>query len=65
MCHHVIAGAELAPVAAVVGGVVANHVIRAISCVGAPINNCFLYTLFDVSHGGVGTEERMPYAAKA
>lgn len=57
-------GVDLAPVAAVVGGVVANHVIRAVSGVGAPINNCFLYTLFaDVANGGAGSEERMPYAA--
>ena len=38
---------ELAPVAAVVGGVVANHVIRAVSGVNAPIKNLFFFTLFD------------------
>jgi hypothetical protein len=47
---------ELAPVASVVGGVVANHVIRAVSGVGAPINNMFFFSLFD-NHGMV---EDMP-----
>ena len=47
---------ELAPVASVVGGVVANHVIRAVSGVGEPINNMFLFSLFD-NHGMV---EEMP-----
>ena len=47
---------ELAPVASVVGGIVANHVIRAVSGVGEPINNMFFFSLFD-NHGMV---EDMP-----
>ncbi len=40
-------GDELAPVAAVVGGVVANHVIRAVSGVGLPIKNLFCFSIWD------------------
>lgn len=47
---------ELAPVASVVGGIVANHVIRAVSGVGAPIKNLFLFSLFDNN----GMVEDMP-----
>ncbi|GAX81801.1 hypothetical protein CEUSTIGMA_g9229.t1 [Chlamydomonas eustigma] len=37
----------LAPVAAILGGVVANHVIRAVSFEGPPIKNMFYFSLFD------------------
>ncbi len=51
-CH----GSELAPVASVVGGVVANHVIRAVSAVNPPLKNLFFYSLFD----NMGVVENMP-----
>ena len=37
----------LAPSSAILGGIVANHVIRAVSLVSAPINNFFFYSLFN------------------
>ncbi len=49
-------GTELAPVASVVGGIVANHVIRAVSGVNPPIKNLFFFSLFDNS----GIVEDMP-----
>jgi hypothetical protein len=39
-------GEELAPVAAIIGGVVANHVIRAVSRVNEPLRNLFFFGLF-------------------
>ncbi len=38
---------ELAPVAAVMGGVAANNVVRAVSHVGPPLQNLFCFCLFD------------------
>ncbi|KAG2490524.1 hypothetical protein HYH03_011145 [Edaphochlamys debaryana] len=46
---------ELAPVCAVVGGVVANNVLRGISRVGAPLRNLFFYSL--AARDGLGVEE--------
>ena len=51
-----LGASELAPVAAVVGGLVANNVIRAISGVNQPIKNMLFFSLFD-NHGMV---EDMP-----
>mmetsp|Transcript_15887 Transcript_15887/g.34291 ORF Transcript_15887/g.34291 Transcript_15887/m.34291 type:complete len:313 (+) Transcript_15887:84-1022(+) len=51
--------AELAPVAAVVGGIVANQVIRAVSGVEMPMKNLLFFSLFDNS----GAVEDMPMAA--
>jgi hypothetical protein len=48
--------AEFAPVCAVVGGVMANNVIKAVSHSGAPVKNLFYYSLFD----GRGLVEDMP-----
>ena len=45
------AEAELAPVCAVVGGVVASEVIKAISGKGAPINNAFFFDALQTSEG--------------
>ena len=45
--RHSDSSSELAPVAAVVGGVVANHVIRAVSGVGEPIRNLVFFSRFD------------------
>lgn len=39
--------AEFAPVCAVLGGVMANNVVAAVSANGAPLNNLLYYTLFD------------------
>ncbi len=39
------AGDEFAPVAAVLGGVIGNDVIRAVSHSDVPTNNIFLYSL--------------------
>ena len=50
------ASSELAPVASVVGGLVANNVIRAISGVNCPIKNMLFFSVFD-NHGMV---EDMP-----
>ena len=47
---------EFAPVCAVVGGVMANNVIKAVSHSGAPVKNMFYYGLFD----GRGLVEDMP-----
>ncbi|GLC36363.1 hypothetical protein PLESTB_000769800 [Pleodorina starrii] len=46
---------ELAPVCAVVGGVVANNVLRAVSHVGPPLRNLFCYSL--LVRDGLGMEE--------
>ena len=45
------AQAEMAPVCAVVGGVVASEVIKIISGKGAPINNAFFFDALDTSEG--------------
>ena len=47
------AEAEMAPVCAVVGGVVASEVIKIISGKGAPINNAFFFDALDSSEGHV------------
>ena len=47
------AGEELAPVSAIVGGVAANHIVRALSRVNAPIKNMLLFSL----HDGAGVVE--------
>lgn len=49
------AGEELAPICAVVGGVVANNVIRAVSHVNEPLYNLFLYGV----HDGMGLVETL------
>ena len=49
MARH--ADAELAPVCAIVGGVVASEVIKIISGKGAPINNAFFFDALDTSEG--------------
>ncbi len=49
------AQAPLAPVCALVGGVAANAVLRAVSRVGAPLCNLFLYSL--LARDGLGVEE--------
>ncbi len=49
---------ELPPVCAVVGGVVANNVLRAVSHVNAPLRNVFLYSLG--CRDGLGVEECFP-----
>ncbi|KAG2426140.1 hypothetical protein HYH02_014855 [Chlamydomonas schloesseri] len=46
---------ELAPVCAVVGGVVANNVLRALSAVNAPLRNFFFYSY--LVRDGLGVEE--------
>jgi len=45
------AEAELAPVCAIVGGVVASEVIKIISGKGAPINNAFFFDALQTSEG--------------
>lgn len=50
------AGEEFAPVCAVLGGVVANNVVLAVSHSGAPLKNLFFYSLVD----GRGTVEDLP-----
>lgn len=45
------ADAELAPVCAIVGGVVASEVIKVISGKGAPINNAFFFDALQTSEG--------------
>lgn len=47
------ADAELAPVCAIVGGVVASEVIKIISGKGAPINNAFFFDALQTSEGSV------------
>jgi len=47
------ADAELAPVCAIVGGVVASEVIKVISGKGAPINNAFFFDALQTSEGCV------------
>jgi ubiquitin-like 1-activating enzyme E1 A len=44
---------EFAPACAVLGGVIANNVIKAISNTGAPVRNLVLYSVAD----GVGAVE--------
>lgn len=39
--------AEFAPVCAVLGGVIANNVVAAVSASSAPLNNLLYYSLFD------------------
>ncbi|KAG2437472.1 hypothetical protein HXX76_006122 [Chlamydomonas incerta] len=46
---------ELAPVCAVVGGVVANNVLRALSAVNPPLRNFFFYSY--LVRDGLGVEE--------
>ena len=48
------AGAELAPINAVIGGVLANEVLKLVSHKGEPFNNFFFFTLSD----GAGVVER-------
>lgn len=52
---------EFAPVCSVLGGVIANNVVKAVSHSGAPLHNLFYYTLFD----GRGVVEAMPPQGKA
>ncbi len=54
-------GEEFAPVCAVVGGVAANNVVKAVSHSGAPLHNCFYFSLFD----GRGVVEQHPAEAVA
>lgn len=46
---------DFPPLAAIVGGVVANHLIRTVSCVEAPFKNLFFYSVQD----GMGIVEDM------
>ena len=46
---------ELPAVNAVIGGILANEALKAVSHHGAPINNVFLYSL----HDGLGEVETM------
>jgi hypothetical protein len=39
--------AEFAPVCAVLGGIIANNVVSAVSASSAPLNNLLYYSLFD------------------
>lgn len=55
---------EFAPVCAVVGGVAANNVVKAVSRSGAPVNNLFLYDLSD-GRGVVEQRGGAPAAAGA
>lgn len=57
----ITATAEFAPVCAVLGGVIANNIVMAVSASGSPLNNLFYYTLFD----GKGVVETQPTAAAA
>ncbi len=52
-------GEDMPAINAIVGGVVANEVIKAVGRKGAPINNLFLFSLLD----GAGAVERMPPTA--
>lgn len=47
---------EMAPVAAVTGGVLANYIVRAVSQAHSPLQNFFFFCLFD----GVGMVECLP-----
>lgn len=49
-------GEDMPAINAIVGGVVANEVIKALGRKGAPINNLFLFSLLE----GAGAVERMP-----
>lgn len=53
------ADAELAPVCAIVGGVVASEVIKVISGKGAPINNAFFFDALQTSEGAPSGSHRM------
>ncbi len=61
VASYAFGAAELPPVNAVVGGVAANEVLKAISHKGEPVNNFFFYSLSN----GVGQIEtiRPPPAA--
>lgn len=60
LLQSVISGAaEFAPVCAVLGGVIANNVVMAVSASGTPLNNMLYYTLFD----GRAIVETQPAAA--
>lgn len=39
--------AELPPVNAVLGGVLANEILKVVSHRGEPVNNCFFFSLMD------------------
>lgn len=45
--EYVLGTAELPPVSAVLGGVLANEILKAVSHKGEPINNCFFFSLAD------------------
>ena len=65
LCALVEDGEELAPVAAIVGGVIANNIIRAISGVNAPAKNLVLFSLLgDDGFAGAVTVENMPLPPK-
>lgn len=51
---------EMAPVNAIVGGVLANEVLKAVSKKGEPFNNLFLYSMAD----GGGVIERLSPPSK-
>ena len=46
---------EMPPVNAVLGGLLANEAMKAVSCHGLPINNVLLFSL----HDGMGEVETM------
>uniref|UniRef100_A0A383W834 THIF-type NAD/FAD binding fold domain-containing protein n=1 Tax=Tetradesmus obliquus TaxID=3088 RepID=A0A383W834_TETOB len=47
LAAHLAGAAEFAPVAAVLGGIIANNVVAAVSGSGAPLNNMLFYSLLD------------------
>jgi ubiquitin-like 1-activating enzyme E1 A len=56
LAAHLTGAAEFAPVCAVLGGIIANNVVAAVSGSGAPLNNLLYYSLFD----GRAIVERQP-----
>jgi ubiquitin-like 1-activating enzyme E1 A len=56
---HLTGAAEFAPVCAVLGGIIANNVVTAVSGSGAPLNNMLYYSLLD----GRAIVETQPIAA--
>lgn len=56
LAAHLTDAAEFAPVCAVLGGIIANNVVAAVSGSGAPLHNLLYYSLFD----GRAIVERQP-----
>jgi ubiquitin-like 1-activating enzyme E1 A len=59
LAAHLSGAAEFAPVCAVLGGIIANNVVAAVSGSGAPLNNKLYYSLLD----GRAIVETQPVAA--